>query len=173
MLGTGGTVLQQDKDMPCSERYNALEYHYSWWGAVLLAKRLIELLADKSKYNIYAKAKNTTNLLNFLLKSKSDMLNFIYHDNVFVKSNPIKDKKGKVKEYAPYRVIWESGTPNKVAKELDFISPQENRWRDTAKILMNALNNACTIIGVLTGRKPNDIFNELLCGKEIEKEEQL
>ena len=152
----------------CSELYDKDEYHYSWWGAMLLAKRLVAILSDDGLKNVFGKSKNTVNLLNFLLKSKSDMLNFIYHDGSVVKLSTVKDKKGRVKEYIPYRLAWESGTPIGTAKELDFISPHENKWRDTAKLLMYALNNACAMLGVFTGRAPNDIFNELLCGKEIE-----
>lgn len=153
----------------CSELYDRDEYHYSWWGAMLLAKRLVAVLSDEGLKNVFGKTKNIVNLLNFLLKSKSDMLNFIYHDSTVVKLSTVKDKKGKIKEYIPYRLLWESGTPIGPAKELDFISPQENKWRDTARVLMNALNNACTMIGVFTGRYSNDIFNELLCGGDIEK----
>ena len=152
----------------CSELYGKDEYHYSWWGAMLLAKRLVAILSDDGLKNVFGKSKNTVNLLNFLLKSKSDMLNFIYHDGSVVKLSTVKDKKGRVKEYIPYRLAWESGTPIGTAKELDFISPHENKWRDTARLLMYALNNACAMLGVFTGRAPNDIFNELLCGKEIE-----
>lgn len=153
----------------CSELYDRDEYHYSWWGAMLLAKRLVAILSDEGMKNVFGKVKNTVNLMNFLLKSKSDMLNFIYHDDVVVKLSTVRDKKGKIKGYVPYRLMWQSGTPVKTARELDFISPQENKWRDTARILMNALNNACAMIGVFTGRDPNDIFNELLCGGDIEK----
>ena len=151
----------------CSELYDKDEYHYSWWGAMLLAKRLAAVLSDEG-LKVFGKAKNIVNLLNFLLKSKSDMLNFIYHDGTVIKLSTVKDKKGRIKEYIPYRLMWQSGTPVGTARELDFISPQENKWRDTAKLLMFALNNACAMLGVFTGRAPNDIFNELLCGKEIE-----
>ena len=153
----------------CSELYGKDEYHYSWWGAMLLAKRLVAVLSDEGLKNVFRKTKNIVNLLNFLLKSKSDMLNFIYHDGTVIKLSTVKDKKGRIKEYIPYRLEWESGTPIGTAKELDFISPHENKWRDTARVLMNALNNACYMIGVFTGRDPNDIFNELLCGGDIEK----
>ena len=136
---------------------------------MLLAKRLVAVLSDEGLKNVFGKTKNIVNLLNFLLKSKSDMLNFIYHDGTVIKLSTVKDKKGKIKEYIPYRLMWQSGTPVGTARELDFVSPQENKWRDTAGILMNALNNACTAIGVFTGREPNDIFNELICGEDIEK----
>ena len=152
----------------CSELYGKDVYHYSWWGAMLLAKRLVAVLSDEGLKNVFGKTKNIVNLLNFLLKSKSDMLNFIYHDGTVIKLSTVKDKKGRIKEYIPYRLMWQSGTPVGTARELDFISPQENKWRDTAKLLMYALNNACAMLGVFTGRAPNDIFNELLCGKEIE-----
>ena len=136
---------------------------------MLLAKRLVAVLSDEGLKNVFGKTKNIVNLLNFLLKSKSDMLNFIYHDGTVIKLSTVKDKKGKIKEYIPYRLMWQNGTPVGTARELDFVSPQENKWRDTAGILMNALNNACTAIGVFTGREPNDIFNELICGEDIEK----
>ena len=153
----------------CSELYGKDVYHYSWWGAMLLAKRLVAVLSDEGLKNVFGKTKNIVNLLNFLLKSKSDMLNFIYHDGTVIKLSTVKDKKGKIKEYIPYRLMWQSGTPVGTARELDFVSPQENKWRDTAGILMNALNNACAAIGIFTGREPNDIFNELICGEDIEK----
>ena len=153
----------------CSELYGKDVYHYAWWGAMLLAKRLVAVLSDEGLKNVFGKTKNIVNLLNFLLKSKSDMLNFIYHDGTVIKLSTVKDKKGKIKEYIPYRLMWQSGTPVGTARELDFVSPQENKWRDTAGILMNALNNACAAIGVFTGREPNDIFNELICGEDIEK----
>lgn len=153
----------------CSEQYGKDEYHYSWWGAMLLAKRLVAVLSDEGLKNVFGKTKNTVNLLNFLLKSKSDMLNFIYHDDTAIKLSTVKDKKGRVKEYIPYRLMWRSGTPVGTARELDFISPHENKWRDTAGVLMNALNNACTVISVFTGINTNEIFNELICGRDIEK----
>ena len=153
----------------CSELYEKDEYHYSWWGAMLLAKRLVAVLSDEGLKNVFGKTKNTVNLLNFLLKSKSDMLNFIYHDDTAIKLSTVKDKKGRVKEYIPYRLMWRCGTPVGTARELDFISPNENKWRDTAGVLMNALNNACTVISVFTGRNTNEIFNELICGRDIEK----
>ena len=160
--------MADDRIDNCSELYEKDEYHYSWWGAMLLAKRLKSLLSGEGNQSIWRKTKNLINLLDFLLKSKSDMLNFIYHDGTVIKLSTVKDKKGKVREYVPYRLMWQSGTPVKTAMGLDFISPQENRWRDTAKILMTALNNACVMLGVMTGRAPNDIFNELICGREID-----
>ena len=84
----------------CSELYDKDEYHYSWWGAMLLAKRLAAVLSDEG-LKVFGKAKNIVNLLNFLLKSKSDMLNFIYHDGTVIKLSTVKDKNGKIQEYIP------------------------------------------------------------------------
>ena len=121
---------------PCSEHINEPVYSWSWLGAMLLAKRIISIIQLGNA--AFKKPKNIINLLEFLLKNKMDMLNFIYNDGMDIGTVPIKDKKGKIKEYKPYKLIWEVNTPKKTVEELTFITPNENKWRDTAKILLEA-----------------------------------
>ena len=153
---------------PCSEHINEPVYSWSWWGAMLLAKRIISIiqLGDKA----FKKPKNIINLLEFLLKNKMDMLNFIYNEGMDIGTVPIKDKKGKIKEYKPYKLIWEANTPKKVVEELTFITPDENKWRDTAKILLEALNSSCMMLSIFTQKSPDEIFNLLIKGQDIPKE---
>jgi len=135
---------------------------------MLLAKRLVSTiqLGDAA----FKKSKNIVNLLEFLLKNKMDMLNYIYNDDVDIGTTPVKDKKGKIKEYKPYKLIWGATTPKKAVEELTFITPNENKWRDTAKILLEALNSSCMMLSIFTQKSPDEIFNLLIKGKDIPKE---
>lgn len=134
---------------PCSEHINEPVYSWSWWGAMLLAKRIISIiqLGDAA----FKKPKDIVNLLEFLLKNKMDMLNYIYNEGIAIGTIPIKDKKGKIKEYKPYKLIWEA---------------------NTAKILLEALNSACTMLSIFTQKSPDEIFNLLIKGQDIPKEEK-
>lgn len=151
--------------VPCSEHINEPKYRWSWWGAMLLANRLIS--AIQSGDVAFRKPKNIVNLLEFLLKNKMDMLNYIYNEDVVIGTTPVKDKKGKIKEYKPYKLIWGAGTPKNEVEGLTFITPNENKWRDTAKILLEALGSACTMLSIFTKRPSDEIFNLLIGGKDI------
>ena len=155
---------------PCSEHINEPKYKWSWWGAMLLTERLISIiqLGDAA----FKKPKNIINLLEFLLKNKMDMLNYIYNEDIVIGTIPIKDKKGKIKEYKPYKLIWGAATTKNDAEELTFITPDENKWRDTAKILLEALNSSCTMLSIFTRKSPDEIFNLLIKGQDIPKEEK-
>lgn len=158
-----------NEHLSAAELYDKPEYHYSWWGGLLLAKALIVMLENgDSKLR---RPLNTINLLKFLMESKADMLNFMYNEDLVICTAPIKNKNGKVKEYKPYRLMFNSGTPEKLVKELEFISPPEKKWRDTAKVLIDALNNACGALSAITGKSPNEIFNNFLKGKAPPPEE--
>lgn len=137
---------------------------------MLLAERLISIiqLGDAA----FKKPKNIINLLEFLLKNKMDMLNYIYNEDIVIGTIPIKDKKGKIKEYKPYKLIWGVATSKKDAEELTFITPDEHKWRDTAKILLEALNSSCTMLSIFTQKSPDEIFNLLIKGQDIPKEEK-
>lgn len=162
----GGDNTKGSDFIPSVELYDKPEYHYSWWGGVLLAKSLITAIERGDRR--LSQPKNIINLLQFLMKSKANMLNFMYHEDLVICTAPIKDKKGKVKEYKPYCLMFNSGTSEKLAAELEFISPPEKKWRDTAKVLLESLNNACGALSALTGKSPDEIFNNLLNGETIE-----
>ena len=163
---TSGKKGSQTDMENCSELYDKPEYHYSWWGGLLLAKALISTIErGDSKFR---QSKNIISLLQFLTQSKGDMLNFMYHDDLVICTAPIKGRNGKVKGYKPYRLMFNSGTPEKVAEQLEFISTPEKKWRDTAKIFLDALNNACGALSVLTGKSPDEVFNNLLNGQKAE-----
>lgn len=157
-----------DEEKTPQELFNSDEYYYSWWGAMLLAKKIKAHIENHKPNDILGKPKYIYSMLDFLLKSKSDMLNFIFNDDVTIMCSPIKDKKGKIKEYKPYRIIW-AGIPKNVAEKLEFISPEENKWRDTARILINVLDNACAALSIFSGKDKNEIFNTLLNGNVIDR----
>ncbi len=139
------------------------EEHYEYWGALQLSLWLIDFLSGK-----YYDAKSlrtpgtVINILKFLCRSKSDMLTFLYNkEGIGLKLAPVKDKKGKIKAYMPTKITWFKDS-NRVIHENEIISPQEFRYRDTAKILGAALDRAADMISLLTSRNKNDILNSLL-----------
>ena len=158
-----------DDIIPCSEHINEPKYRWSWWGAMLLAKRLISIIQQGDP--AFRKPKNLVNLLEFLLKNKMDMLNYIYNEDIIIGTTAVKDKKGKIKEYKPYKLMWDAATSKKAAEQLSFITPDENKWRDIAKILLEALNSSCVMLSVFTKKTPDEIFNLLIGGRDIPKEE--
>lgn len=146
-----------------SHEQTAMESRYIWWGASKLSFWLIDLLGEGDR--IMKKPETIINILRFLSQNKADMLNLLYNaGSVSIKMAPVKDnKKGKLKSYIPTAIIWK-GYSKKQIKECEFISPQEYKFRDTSRILADALNRACETIVVLTGQDKNEVFNRLLEG---------
>lgn len=151
--------------------FDTREYYYIWFGACRLALSLVEMIDDNKLDRKLNNTKFITNILNFLLKSKSDMLTFILNsgpEGVIFKIAPIRDKKGKAtKEYKPYKLIYSDfRTPEVYGTE--FISEEEHKWRDTARILMKALDNAAVTVSTISGRPQNEVFNSFLGGTAVE-----
>ncbi len=151
-----------------SELFETREYYYIWYGACRMAMRIIEFISGIQGDRKLNNTKFIKNTLEFLVKSKYNILNFIISEVGF-KVAPVRDAKGKAtKEYKPYRMVYE----NSAGPELygtEFISEEEHKWRDTARILMKALDNASNTISVMNGRDPGEVFNSLICGKSVER----
>lgn len=151
-----------------SELFETREYYYVWYGACRMAMSLIELINCIQGDRKINNTKFIKNTLEFLVKSKYNILNFIISEVGF-KIAPVRDAKGKVtKEYKPFRMCYShvAGAPE--LYETEFISEEEHKWRDTARILMNALNNAAVTVSMISGRSQNEVFNSFLGGAEIE-----
>ena len=154
------------REMPekCRELYSCKQGSDIWFGAAHLAlalKDVIENINDKKLNN----TKFISDILDFLLKSKSDMLTFIMnYQELNFKLYAVKDKKGNVKAWKPCKLRYgDRRTPESVGTE--YISEEEHKWRDTARILMDALENAATTISTINGKPKNDVLNQLIGGK--------
>lgn len=154
------------REMPekCRELYSCKQGSDIWFGATHLAlalKDVIENINDKKLNN----TKFISDILDFLLKSKSDMLTFIMnYQELNFKLYAVKDKKGNVKAWKPCKLRYgDRRTPESVGTE--YISEEEHKWRDTARILMDALENAATTISTINGKPKNDVLNQLIGGK--------
>lgn len=156
------------------ELFDTPEYYYTWFGACRLALSLIDIIGDLPNSRKLNNTKFLKNTLDFLLKSKSDMLTFILNsgaDGVTFKVAPVRDGKGKAtKAYKPYKLIYSDlSTPEVYGTE--FISEDEHKWRDTARILMKALDNAAVTVSSISGRSQNEVFNSFLGGAAVENPE--
>lgn len=163
--------MADDTRKECMRLFDTREYYFIWFGACRLAMALIDLIGDMKNDRKINNTKFIKNTLDFLLKSKSDMLTYILNSGqggITFKIAPVRNNKGKsTKEYKPYKLIYsDSTTPEDCGTE--FISEEEHKWRDTARILMNALNNAAVTISTISGRSPNEVFNSFLGGVDIE-----
>lgn len=156
-------------DFPTSNDVDTLENRFVWWGASQLALWLADFLTDTTKENqLLRKPKTLANILTFLTQNKADMLNFLNSSgSVGLKLAPIRDKKGKVKEYKPVCLEW-AGYSKRDRDELEYISPQEYKYRGTAKILGDALNRAADMLALLTDKSKDELFNSLIGGAECE-----
>ena len=144
------------------------EEHYVYWGALQISLWLIDVFTKKAKDDgrIIGKPETLVNILEFLCRNKSDMLTFLYNkEGIGFRLSPVKDKKGRVKCYQPVKFFWR-GYSKKQIQENEIISPQECKYRDTAKILADALDRAADMISLLTGRDKNAILNSLLAGNK-------
>lgn len=148
---------------------DTLENRFVWWGASRLALWLADFLADTAKENqMLRKPKTLANILTFLAQNKADMLNFLNSSgSVGLKLAPIRNKKGKVTEYKPICLAW-AGYSRRDRDEMEFISPQEYKYRDTAKILGDALNRAADMLALLTDKSKDELFISLIGGTECE-----
>lgn len=151
--------------------YDTQQYHDIWFGACRLALSLQELIKSIQNDRKLNNTRFLNNILEFLLMDKSDMLTYMMNDNsIIFRLAPERDKKGKVTGWKPYAMLHGDGvTPEYAGTE--FISEKEYRWRDTARIFLKALNEACVTIGMLTGRDQGEIFNQLLKGQPITEPE--
>ena len=160
-------MTEESKTKLRSKELPDMESRYIWWGASRLSFWLIDLLgADLlgEGNRIMKKPETIINIFRFLSQNKADMLNLLYNaGGVSLRLAPVKDKKGKLRSYMPTSIIWK-GYSKKRIKECEFISPQEYKFRDTSRILADALNRACETIVVLTGQDKNEVFNRLLEG---------
>ena len=155
------------REMPekCRKFYSCKQGSDVWFGAAHLALAMKDLIENNRHYKELNNLKFVSNVLDFLLKSKSDMLTFIMsYQKLEFMLYAVKDKKGKVKEYKPTRLAYYDGkTPESSGTE--YISEEEHKWRDTARILMDALENAATTISTINGKPKNDVLNQLIGGK--------
>jgi hypothetical protein len=151
--------------------YDTQQYHDIWFGACRLALSLQELIKSIQNDRKLNNTRFLNNILEFLLMNKSDMLTYIMNDNsIAFRLAPERDKKGKATGWKPYALLHDDGvTPEYAGTE--FISEKEYKWRDTARIFLKALNEACVTISLLTGRDQNEIFNQLLKGQPIAEPE--
>ena len=150
-----------------SELFETREYYYIWYGACRMAMNLIELISGIQGDRKLNNTKFIKNTLQYLVKSKYNILNYIISEVGF-KVAPVRDTKGKAtKEWKPYQMTYENGGAELYGTE--FISEEEHKWRDTARILMKALDNASNTISVMNGRDPGEVFNSLICGKSVER----
>lgn len=162
-------------DVPAGEEIRNLfetqQYHDIWFGACRLALSLQELIKSIQNDRKLNRTRFLDSVLGFLLMDKSDMLTYIMNEgSITFRVAPARDKKGKAAGWKPYAMLHDDGvTPEYAGAE--FISEREHKWRDTSRILLNALNEACATIGLLTGRDQNEIFNQLLKGQPIAEPE--
>lgn len=145
------------------EDESELESRFIWWGASQISLWLIDFLSnDIDEKRVMKKTETIINILRFLCQNKADMLNLLYNSKgISIKMAPLFDKKGKLKTYMPFSIVWK-GYSKKQIEKCEFISPQEHKFRDTARILADALNRACETLSLLTGRDKNEIFNSLI-----------
>lgn len=147
--------------------YGTQQYHDIWFGACRLALSLQELVKSIQNDRKLNNTRTLNNILEFLLMDKSDMLTYIMNDNsITFRLAPVRDKKGKVTRWKPYAMLHDDGVAPEYAGT-EFISEREYKWRDTARIFLKALNEACVTISMLTRREQSEIFNQLLKGKPI------
>ena len=141
--------------------------HYAYWGAVQLALWMQDFLTNAKSnddYRVMCKPETLSGILHFLCQNKSDMLNLLLNkEGLALRMAPVKDKKGKLKTYKPISLVW-NGYSRKQIEECELISPQEYKYRDSAKILCDALKRATDMIAVLTGNGRDSIFNNLIAG---------
>ena len=151
--------------------YDTQQYHDIWFGACRLALSLQELIKSIQNDRKLNNTRFLNNILEFLLMDKSDMMTYIMNDNsIIFRLAPERDKKGKVTGWKPYAMLHDDGvTPEYAGTE--FISEKEYKWRDTARIFLKALNEACVTLSMLTGRDQDEIFNQLLKGQPITEPE--
>ena len=141
--------------------------HYCYWGALQLALWLVDLHESNDKSTEYMrKPKTVANVLKFLCKSKDRMMILLLTKKCCFRMMPVLNKKGKAIAYTP--MIFTSNEWIDISDVKEMLSPDEYKFRDTAKILGEALRKSCETISLFTGRNTNDIFNSLLCGEEIE-----
>ena len=163
--------MADDTREECMRLFDSREYYFIWFGACRLTLSLLDLIENIKGDKKLNNTKFIKNTLDFLIKSKSDMLTYILNsslDGALFKVAPVRDNKGKAtKEYKPYKLIYSDMTTPEICGT-EFISEEEHKWRDTARILMNALNNAAVTVSAISGRSQNEIFNSFLGGAEIE-----
>lgn len=152
--------------------FDTQQYHDIWFGACRLALSLQGLIRDIEGDRKLNNTKFMNNCLEFLLADKSDMLTYIMNESSIVfRAAPLRTSKGKVTGWKPYRLIHPEGGKTPEFAETEFISEKEYKWRDTARVFLEALNEACVTLGMLTGRDQNEIFNQLLKGQPIAEPE--
>lgn len=145
------------------------QYRQVWWGASRLALAVIGMI-DNTVDNQIKEFKNPLfikNVLEFLLKSKSDMMTFVLNGGeLSIICARMSGKGGSTLK--PYRLIHHDGaTPE--ASMTELISEDEYKWRETARILMDALDKAVTCVSVMSGRTENEVLNGFLGGKKIDE----
>ena len=149
--------------------FSTAQYFQVWWGASRLALAIIKMI-DHTMDDKIKEFKNplfVKNVLEFLLKSSSDMLTFILNGGeLSIICAKISGKGGSTLK--PYRLVHCDNVTPEIAKT-EFISEDEYKWRETARILMDALDNAVTCVSVMSGRTENDVLNGFLGGRTIEK----
>ena len=145
--------MADDTRKECMRLFDTREYYFIWLGACRLAQALIDLIGDMKNDRKINNTKFIKNTLDFLLKSKSDMLTYILNsgqDGITFKIAPVRNKGKSTKECKPYKLIYsDSTTPEDCGTE--FISEEEHKWRDTARILMDAVS-AANVAPVVHGK---------------------
>lgn len=145
--------------------FSTEQYFRVWWGASRLALAIIKMI-DNTVDNQIKEFKNPLfikNVLEFLLKSSSDMLTFILNGGeLSIICAKMSGKGGSTLK--PYRLVhYDETTPEN--SKTEFISEDEYKWRETARILMDALDNAVTCVSAMNGRTKDEVFNGFLGGR--------
>lgn len=148
--------------------FSTAQYFQVWWGASRLALAIIKMI-DNTVDNKIKEFKNplfVKNVLEFLLKSSSDMLTFILNGGeLSIICAKMSGKGGSTLK--PYRLVHCDNVTPEIAKT-EFISEDEYKWRETARILMDALDNAVTCVSAMNGRTKNEVLNGFLGGRTVE-----
>ena len=146
--------MADDTREECMRLFDSREYYFIWFGACRLTLSLLDLIENIKGDKKLNNTKFIKNTLDFLIKSKSDMLTYILNsslDGALFKVAPVRDNKGKAtKEYKPYKLIYSDMTTPEICGT-EFISEEEHKWRDTARILMDAVS-AADVAPVVHGR---------------------
>lgn len=144
------------------------QYSQIWWGASRLALTIIKLIdnAASSGDKAFKNPAFIKSVLEFLLKSKSDMLTFVMNGGeLSILCAQMHDKKNG-NTVKPYRLVHYDGKSPEVAKT-EYISEDEYKWRETARILAEAFDDAVTCVSAINGRTKAEISNRFLSGKKI------
>ena len=143
-----------------------------WWGAKLLAEQLLDYVNHSEFKKTFGKWSNIERFLNFLLKEKYNMMNFIYLGG---QANPQFKilKKGKtVSELEPVKLDI-AHPREKSARRYEIITEDEYKYRNLCAILLDGLGAAGDMISLMSGRDKNEVFTQLIVTANTEENRQM